>query len=346
MPRFDNITNGEPALSRRAFIFGAPLFMGACMIGGSPESKPATALAQDYAESVMLVIFSPDGRREVSIRLGRLLQQQKTTIWGAYADEAGVFRMADEGPLPQNALPTDVEGDEATFSYQGSWDARFERTRRRSAQMRGTVFLSAGLHASSDPPTGEGPLPALMHTGFHAVHAPVVVRPGRIEVFGRGRAMINVDGKRFEFEGLAKWHEQVGPRPAFGPAFTYVALTAGDNAFMATKSAAGAVGFVVREGKVRRVAALDINDWDTNEPALERRISARLDDGDEFTATTRTVRLSSEPIEGQRRPGATVVASTALGAMVGQINDWRPGNNMVGASQVYIDPHPLNKKSF
>lgn len=310
---------GESTLVRRALVVGAPLLVGACVTGSSLEPGPSEPTPPDYAESVMMVLFSPDGRRDLSVRLWRLLQQNRATIWGAYADEAGSFRMADEGPLPHDAVPTEVEGDRATFSHLNSWRAKFSRARRRTDQMRGEVFLSAGMHATSDPPPGEGPLPALIHANFRAVHAPVLVRPGRIEVFGRGRAMIQVDGKRFDFDGLAKWHEQVGPRPSFGPAFTYVALTAGDTAFMATKNAAGVAGFVARGGKIRRVAAMDIN-----ELAPERRISAILDDGEEFTATTKAMRVSSEPIEGQRRPGATVVASTSMGPMVGQINDWSP----------------------
>jgi len=315
---FDDLARREGLPLRRTFVLGAPLMLGACVTHGS-ATGPARSIPSDYAESVMLVIFSPDGRRDLSVRLWRLIHQRKATIWGAYSDEVGSFRMADEAPLPPLAAPTDVDQDRAAFSHVSSWRSQFERRGRQTAQMRGQVLLAAGLHASSDPPPGEGPLPGLIRADFRAVHAPVLVRPGRMEVFGRGRAKIRINGRRFDFEGLAKWHEQVGPRPGFGPAFTYVALTAGDAAFMTTKTAAGVAGFVARAGQIRRVVAMDIN-----ELAPERRISATLDDGDVFTATAKTVRVSSEPIEGRRRPGAAVVASTSLGDMVGQINDWRP----------------------
>ena len=141
------------------------------MTGGEPEIEAAKPTPPDYAESVMMVLFSPDGRRDLSVRLWRLIHQHKATIWGAYSDEAGSFRMADEAPLPEAAAPTDVDQDRAAFSHLSSWRSQFERRGHRTAHMHGQVLLAAGLHASSDPPPGEGPLPALIHAGFRAVHA-------------------------------------------------------------------------------------------------------------------------------------------------------------------------------
>ena len=35
-------------------------------------------------------------------------------------------------------------------------------------------------------------------------------------------------------------------------------------------------------------------------------------------------RQNSVPIEGQRRPGSTVVLTTNVGKMAGHLNDWQP----------------------
>ena len=91
-------------------------------------------------------------------------------------------------------------------------------------------------------------------------------------------------------------------------------------ALLAVTRGDSANGIVLEHGRATALTALRISP-----PAQEREFEASLKDGRKIQGSARTLRSSSEPIEGKRRPSATVAADTALGPMVGQINDWSPG---------------------
>ena len=306
---------GNDVDRRRLIMTAAASWIAADGAGAQPAAaKPST-----YSESVMGMVFAPDGSQALSARLARLVGQGSATIWAGYESTDAAFGVADVGVLAKGAGPTAVTKDAAVFDQAGTWDSRFERSGRSGAGMTGVARVRGGLHASADPPEGEGPLAGRIEIRFRALHVPVLVREGRMEVFGRGEGRIVLPDREVKFSGYAKWHEQVGDRPRFAPAFTYVALSGGDVALLAVTRGASANGFALENGKTTLVTALEISDL-----AAQRRFKATLADGRTVQGTARTLRTSSEPIEGQRRPSATVAAETTLGPMVGQINDWRP----------------------
>ena len=89
---------------------------------------------------------------------------------------------------------------------------------------------------------------------------------------------------------------------------------------MTTRHASGAWGYVFRDGEVTTVEAMDIAPYGLR----ERRFTLRLMDGRSVSGTATVVREVSVPIEGKRRPGATVMVESELGLMVGVLNDWNP----------------------
>jgi hypothetical protein len=83
---------------------------------------------------------------------------------------------------------------------------------------------------------------------------------------------------------------------------------------------AGAWGYRFHNNQINMLKTIDIDPYG---PPI-RQFSARLADGAELSGAAHVVREVSVPIEGQRRPGATVVVHSNLGRMVGVLNDWMP----------------------
>lgn len=301
-------------MDRRVFL------MGAAGMAGAGESARAATATSNYSESVALTVIQPDASREVSLRLARILGGQYATMWAGFEGPEGNYALADQTPLEGGAVATPVENEAAAFHVSGAWSARFERADRSRASMHGSAEMAGKLHAGSEPPEGAGVHPARITLSFKALHTPVLVRPGRLEVFGRGRGRIELPGGTVDVEGYAKWHEQVGDRPRFAPAFTYVTLQGESAALLAVASAGGQYGFALRDGRTTPVRRIDISPL-----SPERTFRAELEDGAIIHGTTRALRSTSVPIEGARRPSSTVIAQTNVGQLVGNINDWRPG---------------------
>jgi hypothetical protein len=300
-------------VDRRVFLMGATGLAGT---GGPSRAAPATP---NYSESVALTVIQPDAGREISLRLARILGGQYATMWAGFEGLEGNYALADRTPLEDQAVATAVDREAASFRASGAWSASFERADRSRASMHGSAEMTGKLHAGSEPPEGPGVHPASIALSFKALHAPVLVRPGRLEVFGRGRGWIKLPSGTVQVDGYAKWHEQVGDRPRFAPAFTYVTLQGESAALLAVASQGGHFGFALRDGRTTRLRRLDISPL-----SPERTFRAELEDGSFIRGTTRSLRSTSVPIEGGRRPGSTVIAQTDLGQLTGNINDWQP----------------------
>jgi hypothetical protein len=194
-------------LDRRLFLMGATGLAGT---GGPSRAAPATP---NYSESVALTVIQPDAGREISLRLARILGGQYATMWAGFEGSEGNYALADRTPLEDQAVATAVDREAAVFRASGAWSASFERADRSRASMHGSAEMTGNLHASSEPPEGPGVHPASIALSFRAMHAPVLVRPGRLEVFGRGQGWIKLPSGTVQVDGYAKWHEQVGHRP-------------------------------------------------------------------------------------------------------------------------------------
>ena len=79
-------------------------------------------------------------------------------------------------------------------------------------------------------------------------------------------------------------------------------------------------GFALLDGETVGVETFTIDPLGTP----ERSFHVELADGRSIDGKTAIVRETSVPIEGERRPSATVRVSTNLGEMIGHLNDWQP----------------------
>jgi hypothetical protein len=308
----------EMSWKRREFFFGA-FAAGWSVATASAVAQQSDTSSADYSESVALVLFAPGGEQEIGLRLARLPGRRAATIWAGVDGDERSLSLADSAVLGAGAQATETSGESATFNVSDRWLARFDRKRWSKGNMEGTVHFSGSMHPGSEPPQGKGQVPVRMTALFRALHAPVLVRTGRMEVFGRGSARIELPDRTVEFAGFGKWHEQTGERPRFAPAFTYMEIVSEKNALLAVATEGGHYGFVLEDGRTTPVTHLDIS-----APGNERRFEVLLADDRMIQGFARTIRTSSVPIEGKRRPSTTVIVDTTLGRLVGHLNDWRP----------------------
>ncbi|MEJ2132474.1 MAG: hypothetical protein P8Y95_12865 [Gammaproteobacteria bacterium] len=276
----------------------------------------------DYAESVALVGIADDASSEIGIRLGRFPPQQFGTLWMNAFVGGEVYSVSD-GHLDLGGIAgeTAVDDDAVTFVVSGPGEARFESEARNTRRMRGRVHAKALTHETLRPPPGRGALAVTIDAEFTARHPCVRVRAGRMEVMGYVRAEVDAPAGRFELEVPGKWHEQVGRRPSFGAAFTYLNVQSGDVGLLATTRAVGAWGYLVEGEGITAVNGFAIDPIGNR----ERSFQVTLEDGRRIDGVAVVEVQASVPIEGRHRPGATVRARTDLGVLVGHLNDWDPG---------------------
>jgi hypothetical protein len=296
----------------------------------APEAT-AAPISAHYAESAALVGWSADGSEEVSVRLARSPARGVGTLWLSIFEGAWSYSVAlDPVTLGDERGRTAVEDGDATFAVGGpasptsgqapAGKARFACRARHSAAMACTIEAEAVAHRTPHPPLGAGTFPVRLEATFIASHLGVSARPGRLEVFGRVDATIETPQGVRRLAVPGKWHEQTGERPRFAGAFTYFSVTGRGGSLLALNVAGGTAGFALLDGHTVPVRTFSIDE--AGSP--RRRFAVTLEDGRTIDGETTVVRETSVPIEGRRRPGATVLARTSAGEMVGHLNDWKP----------------------
>ncbi|MCA9311533.1 MAG: hypothetical protein KDA21_10035, partial [Phycisphaerales bacterium] len=304
-----NGSNEKHGPARQLFV-GA-IVMHQNVIGADPN----------YAESVAMTGHSMDANTTFDVRIARFPASGYGTLWMYVYIDGRQFALVDESAELTDTEATDVSGSDSEFEVTGVSSATLSAEGRDTPTMHGRLQARGRLHAVAHPVPGEGEVPVAINAVFDADHVPIPVRPGRIEVMGRVKGSILVDGTAHQIDIPGKWHEQVGVRPQFAPAFTYLFVQGAGSGIMATRFAEGAWGYVYNEGTVRSIIAMDIAPYG----ATERAFTATLEDGSRLSGSARVVREVSVPIEGKRRPGATVLVESDMGPLVGVLNDWNPG---------------------
>jgi hypothetical protein len=281
-------------------------------------AEAIAALSPTYAESAALDVFTPDATDEVAIRLGRFPGRGNATLWVTVCFGDQVYSAAlDNLNLGAFRDRTPVETEKVNFGVFGAAEARMART--SNASLRGSVRVTAGAHETAEPPPGAGPVHVAIEATFESSHRPVHVRPGRMEVMGHANATVHIAGRTRRVRGYGKWHEQVGDRPRFAPAFTYFNVIGNRAGLLAVWRKAGAYGYAWTGDKI---VAVKVAQFDP--AAARRKFRVELEDGRTIEGEAVTERVISEPIEGSRRPGATVRVTSSLGPMTGHLNDWNP----------------------
>ena len=251
------------------------------------------------------------------MRLARFPPRSSGTLWATVCLGDQVYNVAiDEVSL---AAPgrTRVDETDARFEVSGAsqTSARLERHRERT--LIGSARVAVSAHRSVDPPPGAGSEAVTIDARFESLHAPVQVLPARLEVMGRVSATVRTPSGTFTIAGPGKWHEQTGNRARFAAAFTYLTATGRDHGLLAVQRQPAPFGFAWMGAETIKVKAVKIAP-----PADRRAFTVDLEDGRRVEGETRTIRTISTPIEGQRRPSATIKVISTIGEMIGHINDW------------------------
>ena len=282
---------------------------------------PTAATSPTFAESAALMAVSPTGDRELSLRVARFPGRGAATLWLAlFIGDERYGAALEDVHLGAFTGRTPVEDREVSFAVEGPAQARLECRNRDTAAMRCTAHAEALAFATNDPPLGNGTLPVSIDAEFVARHRATPARAGRVEVFGTVKATLTTPKGVTRFEAPGKWHEQTGERPRFAAAFTYFTIQGSGASLLAGLSGGSPWGFAVLDGATVDVSTFTIAPL--GPPSRSFRVE--LADGRVIEGETAIVRETSVPIEGQRRPSATVRVETNLGPMSGHLNDWNP----------------------
>ena len=263
-----------------------------------------------------------DGAQEISMRVARFPRRGDTTLWATVCLGDKVYNAAMENlGLGDFKGRTRVEDRIARFEVAGTDHALLTRemTPTTTSLLKGSARVSFGAHQAAEPPPGRGPHAVVIEASFESSHQPVKVRPGRSEVMGRISATVRTPSGVHKFRGFGKWHEQVGDRPRFASAFTYLGVMGDRIGLLAVWLKAGAFGYARLGDQIIAVKTVDIDPI-----ATRRRFRVGLDNGRVIEGEAVTRRTISTPIEGRRRPSTTVIVKSDIGAMVGNLNDWDP----------------------
>lgn len=276
---------------------------------------------EHYAESVAIGGLSEDTAFAFSVRLGRFPPLARGTLWLSAFVEGRNYAVTLADLMLSAHGVTRIDEGEVSFEVAGAAASRFQSRARHTRGMRGLANATALAHESSDPDSGSGSVPVQLDASFEVSHLPAQVRPGRMEVMGRVEGTLHIADRAFPFEIPGKWHEQVGARPRFAPAFTYLFVQGRGTGIMATKHAVGAWGYFLEDGETIPVSAMEIEPYGDS----PRRLTVALEDGRRIRGAAHIQRETSVAIEGKRRPSATVIVDTDVGRMAGELNDWDPG---------------------
>ena len=272
-----------------------------------------------YSESAAMTGYADDASTTFDVRIARVPETGKASLW-FYVFSGGIqlALVADSVQSPGGA--TRIELADASFSVSGSATASLSGSNRQTPEMAGRLTARGHLHQTADPDPGAGDTLVQIEAQLSASHTPIRVRPGRIEVMGRVQGQLRIENSVRPFDLHGKWHEQTGDRPSFAPAFTYLFLQGTQVGLMTTRHERGAWGYLLTDGSTEKVIGLQIEPYGQ----AVRSFVATLENGENISGTARIVREVSVPIEGRRRPGATVLVESDLGNLVGVLNDWQP----------------------
>lgn len=305
-------------MKRRDFVIRVAACGGGLLFDHLLAAAGQTEISPVYAESCAVVGLSSDGSQGVSLRVARFPAKGEGTLWATacFGEQVWCAAVASVS-LGAFRGRTRVEDPKARFEVVGKDNGWMKRT--QSDSLKGSSRVTVGAHPSAEPPPGSGPVPLVVEARFESGHRPVNARPGRVEVMGRVWATVRTPMGVRRFNGVGKWHEQVGDRPRFAPAFTYLSVMGERRGLLATKVPNGAYGYAWTGNQIVMVKAMEIDPI-----AKQRQFRVTLENGRVIAGEAVTQRIISVPIEGQRRPGATVLVDSDLGAMVGHLNDWQP----------------------
>ncbi|MEM7017628.1 MAG: hypothetical protein AAF512_09875 [Pseudomonadota bacterium] len=300
----------------------------ACLLMGASihaAESSQVELTPGYAESVAAYGMTPDGSGEVHFRLARFPERGKGTVWLSMFINGQFLNFVDDDVnLPPGDRATPIKTKSATFKVAFTERYRVTTFDRHSGKMIGYITADALAHTSPHPLAGNGTVPVSLKLEFRAIHSGIRVRYGRLEIFGTVRAIIKTPQGLFSIEGTGKWHEQTGQRPNFAPRFTYIWGGNKDTGIVARSGPGRHWGYINENRVVTMINEFLIAPLVNSQDIAPRNFALNLADGRIIRGVAHTLRKSSVPIEGSRRPSATIRLESELGLLVVHLNDWIP----------------------
>jgi hypothetical protein len=309
-------------LTRRIALLSS-LAAGACATSG--ESEPADSQFRNLAtpsESVHSGVASEDGELRLTVRLCRYPELGRAWVWVHARTPDGFFSYVDHlAPCGRNGTPT--YGAVASYADQARtlvFERRGVVDKPTGASVRGKVRARKSTTSKFGAGDHEVEIaiafaPARLYSGLNA---------GRTEVFGRSKASVTVDGKRFDIEGPAQFHEQRQSTPRFTQPFCYMTLWGSDAATTMLIAPNRRDGYLLEGVKPTEVEAVSIDP-----PAARRALRVKLADGRSLEGEAGVVQAYTIPLVGNTWRGHMVKVELGGRKFMGHVNDYIIGNGVL-----------------
>lgn len=285
---------------------------------------PTAALAagvvegqETWSESAMVLMFDPDGRNGLSLRISRYPDMGRTWVWCHMLVEGEIFAFTDQN-LASTADHITAETPTAIYGTP-SMEARISRL-GPSTDLTALSFSFRGMgHRGRRGVDGRGPIPMSAEGIFHRGLLKAGSRAGRYEWGGRVDGQIRVGSRLAKLGGLGKAHEQTQTAPRFTTPFTYAMMWGPTASFVAGSNAGGGYGDLQTADTDRVIRTFAVEAWKP-----ERRFRATFTDGGAVDGVAHAVRDFDVPVFDKFWRGHVCTAEVGGHRMVGMINDWKP----------------------
>lgn len=301
-------------IDRRSLIAATPGLLATPALA-APSRDLAVRGSKAYSESAMVMSVTPDGRSALTLRFCRFPVEGQTWLW-CHVFHEGRFYAFTSHDLPCSGARL---AGVPLAEYRAA-PAQAELVRVRRGDKLPDVRLAADLkfHESRAAPHGPGEVPGKFTAQFLAV-SPLgtQVLEGREEIYGRCAAEVEIGGRKFLHEGLAKYHEQRQEAARFEAPFCYAFLAGDSMNCTALLHATGASGGWQIDGVETALA-----DMTVEPPGRARGVSWKPKDKPALPGRLTDLVRYEIPIYGQPWQGSFVRGSCDGRPIVGAMNDW------------------------
>ncbi|TAJ70979.1 MAG: hypothetical protein EPO51_15840 [Phenylobacterium sp.] len=301
-------------IDRRSLIAATPALLATPALA-APSGDLAVRGSKAYSESAMVMSVTPDGGSALTLRFCRFPVEGQTWLW-CHIFHEGRFYAFTSHDLP---CASERLAGVQVAEYRAA-PAQAELVRVRRGDKLPAVRLAADLnfHESRTAPHGPGEIPGKFTAQFLAV-SPLgsQVLEGREEIYGWCVAEVEIDGRKFVHEGLAKYHEQRQEAARFAAPFCYSFLAGDSMNCTALLHAKGASGGWRIDGVETALA-----DMTVDPPSPMRAVSWKLKDKPALPGRLTDLVRYEIPIYGRPWQGSFVQGSCDGRPIVGTMNDW------------------------
>ena len=299
-------------MDRRTLIAATPALLAKPALA-APSKDIAVRGSKAYSESAMVMSVTPDGLSALTLRFCRFPVEGQTWVWCHLFHEGRFYAFTNHD------LPCSSERLAATpvAAYRAA-GAELVRTRRTPELPAVRLAADLKFHESRAAPHGPGDIPGKFTAQFRAV-SPLgtQVLVGREEIYGWCSAEVEIGGRKFVHEGLAKFHEQRQESARFADPFCYSFLSGDAMNCTALLHAKGASGGWQIDGVETAIA-----DMTLDPPGADRRVTWKMKDKPALPGLVEALVRYQIPVYDRHWNGSFVKGTCVGRPIVGAMNDW------------------------